>query len=45
MSVTETEPEAPNGHDQRARPGILGVIEASLGRALLDWMLGAGLIF
>src|SRR5207244_3651741 len=30
-----------NSHDQRARPEMLGVIEASVGRAPLDWMLGA----
>ena len=30
----------PNGQDQRARHEILGVIEAYVGRAPLDWMLG-----
>ena len=30
-----------NGKDQRARPELLVSIEASVGRAPLDWMLGA----
>jgi hypothetical protein len=30
-----------NGKDQRARPELLMSIEASVGRAPLDWMLGA----
>jgi hypothetical protein len=30
-----------NGEDQRARPELLASIEASVGRAPLNWMLGA----
>lgn len=33
----------PNGHDQRARPVMLAVIEVSVGRAPLHWMLGGTL--